>query len=129
MSETDGFAAEPDLILFPDLPPKPPTPQDVLSLPLPQPNDADAATVRDYLIALLHEVWREEEGFSGKRPFGNSSWQFDLYVPMARARWIELTLDEDGYIDDFPIEARHRADSLIYAAIHALGEPAGEEGA
>ena len=33
-----------------------------------QPNDANAATVREYLLALLKEVWREGEGFNGKRP-------------------------------------------------------------
>ena len=42
-------------------------------------NDANADTVRDYLVALLLEVWSEGEGFSGKRPFGNSGWEYDLY--------------------------------------------------
>jgi hypothetical protein len=41
-------------------------------------NDADADTVRDYLKALVREVWVEEEGFSGKRPFGNSGWRWEL---------------------------------------------------
>lgn len=53
------------------------TPEEVLALRLP-PNDADAATVRDYLKALLLVVWREGESFSGKRPFGNSGWDNDL---------------------------------------------------
>jgi hypothetical protein len=115
-----------DTTLFPDLPPERPSPQEVLSLPLPQPNDAQAATLRDYLIALLHELWREADEFSGKRPFGNSDWQYDLYEPMGRAGWIEIYFDEDGYVHDFTAEAHRQADNLIYAAIHALGEPAAE---
>lgn len=42
-------------------------------------NDADAPTVRAYLTKLLTTVWEEEEGFDGKRPFGNSSWQDEVY--------------------------------------------------
>lgn len=92
------------------------TPQELLDLPLPE-NDSGAGTVRGYLAALLAEVWREEEGFSGKRPFGSSSWQGDLYRPLAAA----------GIIGD-PRDDRDRADELILAAIASLGEtpaPAG----
>jgi hypothetical protein len=97
-----------------------PTPQQVLGLPLPS-NDAGAATVRGYLIELLAELWKEEEGFSGKRPFGNSGWQYELYTPMGRAGMIDgLTLDEDGYVDQFPPGSRRAADALILAAIRAL---------
>ena len=35
----------------------------VLALPMQQPNDADAATIRDCLIQLLAELWREGEMF------------------------------------------------------------------
>jgi hypothetical protein len=125
VTESTGFP-EPGPELDLGLPQRRPTAQEVLSLPLPDGNDAQAATVRDYLIALLHELWREEQGFSGKRPFGNSSWQYNLYVPMAKAGWVAMTRDEDGYVDDFPSESVRLADNLIYAAIHALGEPAGE---
>lgn len=36
------------------------------------PNGAGAATVGEYLAKLLAELWLHDEGFSGKRPFGNS---------------------------------------------------------
>jgi len=49
------------------------------------PNDADAATVRDYLKELLLTVLIEEESFSGKRPFGNSGWQYELLGPIESA--------------------------------------------
>lgn len=35
-------------------------------------NDADASTIKSYLLSLLTELWSKGEGFSGKRPFGNS---------------------------------------------------------
>ena len=101
-----------------------PTPQQVLDLPLPE-NDSGASTVRGYLVALLTTLWREEEGFSGKRPFGNSSWQCDIYVPMIQAGMIEGTVDEDGYLDDLPLSSERKADGLILAAINALGDSDG----
>lgn len=55
-----------------------------LNLQLPR-NDADADTVRDYLKALLTTVLIEEEGFSGKRPFGNSGWINDIQAPIEEA--------------------------------------------
>lgn len=68
------------------------TPDDVmkldnaLCLALPK-NDAGAETVRGYLYALLEAVWEEEEGFSGKRPFGNSGWKRDVIGPLVKARY------------------------------------------
>lgn len=53
---------------------------DVLSFPM-EDNDADAGTVGHYLYSLLWMVWQHGEGFSGKRPFGNSVWECDLYKP------------------------------------------------
>lgn len=74
------------------------TPAELLDLELPE-NDSGEGTVGGYLLALLTELWREEEGFSGKRPFGNSGWQYDLYIPMIRAGAIDgISLDEDGEI-------------------------------
>ncbi len=52
-------------------------------------NDADAQTVREYLRALLCTVWEEGEGFSGKRPFGNSGWEYDLIGPLVDAGYVQ----------------------------------------
>lgn len=41
--------------------------------------DADADCLRDYFYTLVHTLWCEGEGFSGKRPFGNSGWEYDIY--------------------------------------------------
>lgn len=94
-----------------------PTPQQVLALPM-QENDADAATIRDYLIALLATLWEEKDGFTGKRPFGNSGWDGDLVIALIRAGLIEGALDEDGYLESCDDDA---AEELIAAAIQALG--------
>ncbi len=94
----------------------------VLDLPLPA-NDSGADTVRGYLTALLAELWEQEQSFNGKRPFGNSSWQYDIYLPLARAGLVTGTVtgdDEDGY--ELGGDFDHRAaDRLMQAAIAEVG--------
>lgn len=99
------------------------TARTILAVPLPADNDAEAATIRDYLIKLLMKVWEEGECFDGKRPFGNSSWDYDLYGALARAGMITVTWDEWGGIDSFTSEEEDRAISLIRSAILELGHP------
>lgn len=82
----------------------------VLDLPMGE-NDANASTVGDYLIKLLLTLWKEGEGFSGKRPFGNSGWEYELYSPLIKAGMVKGELDEDGYI---------KAYSLIRKTIESL---------
>ena len=64
-----------------------------------QKNDAGAKTVGEYLQELLLRVWEEQEGFSGKRPFGNSGWDYELAAALIKAGAIEGTLDEYGDVD------------------------------
>lgn len=97
-----------------------PTPQQVLDLPLPD-NDAGATTIRGYLVALLTTLWRENEFFSGKRPFGNGGWEYDLYAPLVKAGWVPGQFDWDGSLNVVDEEAAYR---LILAAIDALGAAA-----
>jgi hypothetical protein len=80
-------------------------------------NDAGAETIRDYLKALLTELWREKEGFGGKRPFGNSGWEADVYIALIVGGFVEGSVDEDGYYDGCD---EYAADSLIADAIRAL---------
>jgi hypothetical protein len=91
-------------------------PRDILQLPM-QRNDANAATIKDYLKALLATLMREGEGFSGKRPFGNSGWDYDLFLPLLKAGIVKGKLDEDGYIEDIN---QAEAEGLILSAIEAL---------
>lgn len=72
----------------------------LLDLKLDNPDFPENFTIRDYLRQLLTTLWVEKEGFSGKRPFGNSGWEYDLYKPLVAAGVVPGTLDEDGYICD-----------------------------
>lgn len=95
----------------------------VLALPLDPHNDANAGSIREYLVKLLLLVWKDGECFDGKRPFGNSGWDFDIYKPLGAAGLVELVLDEDGYIDRFDWEEQQKADRLIEAAIQEFLHP------
>lgn len=86
---------------------------DILACPMDD-NDAGVDTVRGYLGALLAELWRWGEEFNGKRPFGNSGWDHELFAALAKHGHITGTFDEDGYLDDVDTDAGHR---LIKAAI------------
>ena len=90
--------------------------EETLNLPM-QGNDAGADTIRDYLVMLLVELWNKGECFSGKRPFGNSGWEYELYVPLIRAKVVSGELDEYGDIEDVDEE---RARTLIRDAIYEL---------
>lgn len=63
-----------------------------LELRLGDTDAGDNITVRQYLHALMETLWWEEDGFSGKRPFGNSGWQWDLITPLCVAGFIEGTV-------------------------------------
>lgn len=89
-----------------------------LAAPMEDDNDAGAETVRAYLAKLLQTLWREEEGFNGKRPFGNSGWQSDIHLALVNAGLIPGTFDEDGCLDSVDEEA---ADAVLLAAIDELG--------
>lgn len=82
--------------------------------------DSDAGddlTVRQYLHMLMRELWDEQESFSGKRPFGNSDWEFDLYMPLAKAGYIDLgPLGEDGT----PYKWTAEQINLAHAYVHDL---------
>lgn len=67
-----------------------PTPEQVLAAAMPA-NDAGAATIREYLTALLTAVWVEGEEFSGKCPFGNSGWEAELFDALEFADLIDHT--------------------------------------
>lgn len=91
--------------------------QRVLSAPM-SGNDATAQTVHEYLIMLLATLWREQDDFSSKRPFGNSDWPFDLYRALMEADLITGTFDEWGGIEQVDGAG---ADRLINLAIQELG--------
>jgi hypothetical protein len=95
------------------------SPEDVLNLPM-QSNDAGASTVGEYLVMIVAEVWKWNENFSGKRPFGSSGWHYDLYTPLVKAGLVEGTFNEDEYLEE--ADGR-KADELIAQAIKVLWHP------
>jgi hypothetical protein len=97
-----------------------PTGRVILNVPM-RPNDAGADTIRGYLVALLAAVWDQGEEFNGKRPFGYSDWQWDLWEALARAGHVSGTFDEGGHLDDVD---RRKGRELIASAIRALGDDA-----
>lgn len=72
-------------------------------------DDVEASNIREYLEALILHLWEEGEGFSGKRPFGNSGWQYDLMAPLVAMGEIKGEIDADGYIDDIDSDAGYDA--------------------
>jgi hypothetical protein len=88
----------------------------ILEIPMQQ-NDAGAETIRGYLKALLIELWASGESFSGKRPFGNSGWEYSLYKAMVTAKVVEGEMYEDGCIDWVN---KDDANKLIFQAIYSL---------
>lgn len=90
---------------------------EVLHCPM-EPNNANAATVGEYLGLLLSNLWIDGERFSSKRPFGDSDWQYDVYIALNKAGLIKgLILDEDGYVKEFNQKNSIKADELILEAI------------
>jgi hypothetical protein len=92
------------------------TGEEILNLPMGE-NDAGAETIRDYLKRLIVEVWEHNEGFSGKRPFGNSGWEYELYRALIEggASFAGKIVDGELEIDD-----SDELDVLIFDAIEAL---------
>ena len=60
--------------------------------------DAGVRTLREYFHALLETLWMEGEGFSGKRPFGNSGWENDVYIALVEMGAVKGKISpNDGY--------------------------------
>jgi hypothetical protein len=70
-------------------------------------------TIKGYFKELLCTLWKEQDGFSGKRPFGNSGWDYDIYAALILAGAIEGELDENGYIDEMSKKQEGIGNALI----------------
>lgn len=58
-------------------------------------NAGDDITIKDYMFKILDAFWYEQESFSGKRPLGDSGWQYDLYYPLIKEGLVEGKIDEE----------------------------------
>jgi hypothetical protein len=83
----------------------------------------DDITIRDYLRTLLMTLWEEGDGFSGKRPFGNSGWEYDLYAPLVKGGFVAGKFNEDGYIQELDDTIAHAyVLDLILAVFNGVAE-------
>lgn len=83
--------------------------------------DSDAGdnlTVRDYIYKLIETLWDEQDCFSGKRPFGNSNWEAEIYVPLIKAGLVKGELDEDGCFESVDEYGHSFVKSVIHYAIY-----------
>jgi hypothetical protein len=99
------------------------TGNDVLKIPMIE-NDIQAQTIGVYLISLLDKLWDEGEGFSGKRPFGNSGWEYEIYHSLVKAEVIEGSVhkyEENGVQwEEYEVDDKRQGNELINKAIEAL---------
>ena len=79
--------------------------------------DAGVDTLGEYFTKLLLAVWDENEGFSGKRPFGNSGWTIDVYYTIAKNGLVKATYDPDWGDYDYDTE---EADDYIRNMLSCL---------
>lgn len=78
------------------------TPAEALDLRFDDPDTGENMTIREYFRLLLTTLYEEGEGFSGKRPLGNSGWDTNLEAVLIQHGCIagEVThIEEDG--DDY----------------------------
>jgi len=60
----------------------------------------ETTSIKQQLQKLLKKVMKEQECFSGKRPFGDGCYYFEIYAALAKAGVTFIMLDEDGYVND-----------------------------
>ena len=82
------------------------TNQEILNNCMVDLNGSDV-TLREYFRLLLTELYNAEDGFSGKRPFGNSGWVLDILAGLGRIGVIKATFDSYGYLEDVDEDRGH----------------------
>lgn len=61
-------------------------------------------TIREFFKKLLTTLFEQGETFNGKRPFGNSGWDWDLKICLCQNSIIEATYSEKYDDWDFDTE-------------------------
>lgn len=73
-------------------------------------------TIRDFFKELLIALFQEGEGFSGKRPFGNSGWEFDLCVCLVRNEVIKgkkITMPDYPDFEDWDYDSAEAEKKIL----------------
>jgi hypothetical protein len=79
--------------------------------------DIGDVTLNEFLRRLLLGVFIDGECFSGKRPFGNSGWEYSIYEALIRDGLIEGKLDSDGYVEKMN---REKGEEFVKAYIDQI---------
>lgn len=74
-------------------------------------------TIKDFFKELLTTLFKEGECFSGKRPFGNSGWEWDLKICLVKNGIIKGKYDSK--YDDWNFDSEE-ADKKIFELIKEL---------
>lgn len=78
-------------------------------------DDSDV-TIRQWLGELLCRVWMEKNEFSGKRAFGNSDWEYEVYKVLIHEGIIHGGIDDYGEVE-ISYEERIKANNIILEVI------------
>lgn len=79
--------------------------------------DLSTCSIQFYLIELAKRCWTYEEGFSGKRPLGNSGWKYDVYFALAEGGFIKGKKNEHHDWEDIDVDL---ADQIILKCFESL---------
>lgn len=79
--------------------------------------DAGVTCLRDYFYEILTTLWIRGEGFSSKRAFGDSDWQWQAYYCLAEAGAIKADFDSDWEEWEFSEE---EAEKKVLDLIHHI---------
>lgn len=60
--------------------------------------DLGKCSIRHYLVELGQRCWTENEGFSGKRPFGTSGWRWDVFGALVAGSFVDRIVEDDGSV-------------------------------
>ena len=54
--------------------------------------------LKDFLYGLNELLLEDPDSFSGKRPYGNSGWKFEIYKTFIKAGLVPGKIDSAGYL-------------------------------
>lgn len=79
--------------------------------------DVEGTSLRVMLKDLLTMVLLQGEEFSGKRPWGDSGWEFDIYRAMVLNGFIKGAVDEYGDIYNYSLA---EGDELLMRCVEEI---------
>ena len=90
---------------------------DILELKFYSDDLNEDVTIREFMQRLLITLFEEMDGFSGKRPFGNSGWDEDLIKCLVQNHVITGKLDTDGYLEEYDNDEYAKMIKLIVVSL------------